>query len=104
MIDLTNQTKPRETRAARRRAMKEAAKQPKGPTTQVEDVTGQHPSRQQWAEAATERDRAKYGLQGANPAATRDRIKSAGLDTRIRAHVAAQGRRSQARRDSRVKK
>jgi hypothetical protein len=76
--------------------MKEAAKK--------RSIPEQHPSREEWADEGTKRDRAKYGQQGASPAATRDRIKTAGLDTRIRAHVAAQGRRSQARRDSRVKK
>jgi hypothetical protein len=93
---VTAPAKPRESRAALRRAAKEAAKKP--------TILDQHPSRQEWADAATKRDRAKFGQQGASPAATRDRIKTAGLDTRIRAHVVAQGRRSQARRDSRTKK
>jgi hypothetical protein len=86
--------------AAPERAVKKTAERPKGPAVQAEDVGGRHPSRQQWADAATKRDRIKYGQPGARPAATRDRIKTAGVDTRIRAAVAARGRRSQARRDS----
>jgi len=92
--------KARETAVAPDRAVKKTAQRPKGPAVQAEDVGGRHPSRQQWADAATKRDRIKYGQPGARPAATRDRIKTAGVDTRIRAAVAARGRRSQARRDS----
>ena len=96
--------KPMETAAAVKIAVKETAKKPKGPALPAEDVVGQHPSRQQWADAATRRDRIKYGQPGASAAATRDRIKSAGRETRIQAYVSARGKRSQARRDSRNKK
>jgi len=89
-----------EPAAAPERAVKKTAERPKGPAMQAEDVAGRHPSRQQSADAATKRDRIKYGQQGARPGATRDRMKTAGVDTRIRAAVAARGRRSQARRDS----
>jgi hypothetical protein len=92
--------KPKGTRAAPKKAVKETAKKSKSPAVQAETIVGRHPSRQEWANAATKRDRIKYGQQGAGAAATRDRIKTAGLDTRIRAAVTARGRRSQARRDS----
>jgi hypothetical protein len=101
---ITAPAKPRETRAAIRRAAKEAAKKPKGLGVQEEDVAGQHPSRQQWADAATKRDRNKYGLQGATSASTRNRTRGAGIDTRVRAGVVARGQRSQARRDSKGKR
>jgi hypothetical protein len=89
-----------ETAAAPKRAVKETANKPKGPSARAENMGGQHPSRRQWADAATKGDRIKYGQQAAGAAATRGRIKTAGPDTRIRAHVAARGKRSQARRDS----
>jgi len=101
---VTAPAKAKEKAAAPKRAVKQPAEKTKGLGIQEEDIAGQHPSRQQWADAGTTRDRIKFGQQGASAAATRDRIKTAGLDTRIRAHVVAQGRRSQARRDSRVKK
>lgn len=76
----------------------------KGPAVHAENIADEHTDRQQWAAAATRRDRVKYGQRGAGAAATRDRMRTAGLDTRIRAHVAARGKRSQARRDSKGKR
>jgi hypothetical protein len=43
----------------------------------------------------------RYGSKGAATAANRARFKTSGLDTRIRGHVSARGRRVQARRDAR---
>jgi len=94
----------KEKAAAPKRAVKEPAEKTKGLGIQEEDVTGQHPSRQQWADAATKRDRNKYGMQGASAASTRGRTRGARIDTRVRASVLARGKRSQARRDSRGKR
>jgi hypothetical protein len=101
---VTATAKRRETAAAPKRAVKETAKKPQGLGVQEEDLAGQHRSRQQWADAATKRDHNKYGQQGASVAIPRNRIKIAGLDARIHAHVMARGRRSQARRDSKNKR
>jgi hypothetical protein len=104
---VTAPAKRRETAAAPKRAVKETGetgKKPRGLGVQEEDVAGQHPSRRQWADAATKRDHNKYGQQGASVAIPRSRIKIAGLDARIHAHVMSRGRRSQARRDSKNKR
>jgi hypothetical protein len=100
----TAPAKPKETAAAPKRAVKEPAEKTKGLGIQEEDTAGQHPSRQQWADAATRRDRIKYGLQGASAASTRNRTRGASVDTRVRATVLARGKRSQARRDSKGKR
>jgi len=98
--EVTSPAKPRRT--------KETAEAPKsagkGPAVHAENIADQHTARQQWADAATKRDRVKYGQMGASTATARERSKIVGLDARIRAHVQARGQRSQARRDSKGKR
>lgn len=74
---------PRKTKAHVKKVAKKSAK-PKRGRSAVEALTAQDRERQQQLQSA----------------ALRDRIKRTGLTSRVRGHVSARGKRSQARRDS----